>query len=469
MRKLLLLLCAAALPLTASAQWVADGAFPSDTLKAGGGGIHGVAVNNAGQVYLQPFGTTATVATQFGDRPAQQLFVYDSDGTLDEAITFLTNEDGSPGDTLGGFTIRNGAGVPAWDTKSGRGMTTDIDGNIYVSQFDFIYKLDKDNNRVLAQNRLPVVRPLDSATAMSVADDGTVYVREVFAVGPILQYDSDLQLLGNAIDRTSNFSRTIFVSPDGNTILGLDYENPFAIRYTRDNEFAAFDSTGITLRGMRTEVAAIDRSTGNVWFGAGNNLSRPNQDPLATQTWRSNSIYAFTLKSLTQENPVPVDSLAWYECQYNGLDDVATDYDESNLCYNASGGLVAGRTRGLAFNPAGDKAYMVLFTQANAAASYTRVTTANEGRETTIGSLSQNRPNPFSGATTISFELERPANVSLRVYDTVGRQVGMVTEGERAAGPHTVSFDSSTLAAGVYVYTLNVEGAVQSRQMMVVR
>lgn len=468
MRKLLLLLCAAALPLTASAQWTPQGAFPSDTLKAGGLGMHGVAVNPAGQVYLQPFGATTTVAAPSGDVSSRQIFIYEPDGTLAEELTFLTNADGTPGDTLGGFTFRNGTGALAWEGKSGRGMTTDKDGNIYVSQFDFLYKLDGATNRVLAQVRVVPVRPNDALTAASVADDGTVYVREVFAVGPILAFNSDLEPLGNAVEQTSNFSRTIFVTPDGNTILGLDYENPYAIRYTRPDEFSPFDSTGVTLRGMRVESVAINPATGYYWFSAGNNLTPPNQDPLGTQTYRSNGIYAFTPESIMEENPTPVDSLFWYECEYDFDDPATPDVDESNLCYK-DGALLAGRTRGIAFSPDGNTAYVVLFSQENAAASYTRMIVAAEDTDTREGSLSQNRPNPFSGSTTIEFELERAAHVTLRVYDTVGRQVAVVTDGERTAGPHSVSFDSGSLAAGVYVYTLDVEGDVQSRRMMIVR
>lgn len=469
MRKLLLVLCAAALPLTASAQWTSQGAFPSDTLKAGGLGMHGVAVNNAGQVYLQPFSATTTVTSPAGDVSSRQIFIYEPDGTLAEELTFLTNEDGTPGDTLGGFTFLDGTGALAWEGKSGRGMTTDTDGNIYVSQFDFMYKLDAATNRVLAQTRLPVVRPNDSVTAMSVADDGTVYVREVFPVGPIAAYNSDLEPLGNAIEQTSNFARTIFVTPDGNTILGLDYENPYVIRYTRPDEFSPFDSTGVTLRGMRVEAVSVNPTTGNIWFGAGNNLTRPNEDPLATNVWRSNGLYAFTPESLTEENPTPVDSLFWYECEYDFDDPSTPDVDESNLCYNG-GELLPGRTRGIDFSPDGNTAYVVLFSQENAAASFVRDGgTSIEEPETFAGSLDQNQPNPFSGRTTIRFSVDVASDVSLRVFDTMGREVAVVTEGSRSAGPHAVEFDAGTLAAGVYLYVLDVDGQTQTRRMMVVR
>ena len=470
MRKLLLLALAAAFPLTASAQWMSQGAFPADTADVGASGIHGIAVDPDGQVYVQPFGNTATVDVPGIADPQniRQIFVYEPDGSLADTITFLTNEDGTPGDTLGGFRFRNADGNFAWEGKSGRGLTTGPDGNIFVSQFDFLYELDYETDRVVNQVRVPLVRPGDSITAVSVTDDGTIYLREVFAVGPILAYNSDFEPIGNAIELTSDFARTIFATPDGNTILGLDYENPYAIRYTREDEFSAFDSTGVTLRGMRVESVGVNPATGNYWFSAGNNLSRPNEDAEGTQTWRANTWYAFTPESITEENPTPVDSLSWYECTYGIDDPVTTDFDESNLCYN-DGALLAGRSRAIAFSPDGNTAYVGLFTQANAVAKYVRDGAAVEGRDTFAGALEQNRPNPFSGSTNIRFELDRAAQVSLRVYDTMGREVATLSDGAFAAGPHAVSFDAGSLAAGVYVYTLNVEGNVQTRRMMVVR
>lgn len=475
MRKLLLFALASAFPLTASAQWASQGAFPEDTLNAGSLGQHGIAVDPDGQVYIQPFAATTTVSAPAGDVSSRQIFIYEADGTPADTLTFLTNEDGTPGDTLGGFTFRDGSGALDWEGKSGRGLATGEDGNIFVSQFNFLYELDYQTNRVLNQVELPSSLPSSALTAPSIANDGTIYVRAVFPGESVMAFSDDFTPLGNVVE-TSNFARTILVSPDGNTLFLTDYENPFTIVYQRPDEFSAFDSLGVTMRGMRVESVAINPATGNYWFSSGNATDNPlNQDPEATRTWYSHTWYAFDPDELvtggaTNENPAPADSLTWYECEFPDEDDAGTtDRDERFLCHN-EGSPLPGKPRGIAFSPDGDTAYVILFSQTNAVARYTRMDVATENRpEAFAGSLEQNAPNPFSGTTTFRFSLDDAAHVTLRVFDTAGRQVATVLDGVRAAGPQDVEFDAGDLAAGVYVYSLDIEGQVQSRRMMIVR
>ena len=59
-------------------------------------------------------------------------------------------------------------------------------------------------------------------------------------------------------------------------------------------------------------------------------------------------------------------------------------------------------------------------------------------------------PNPFNAATAISYELQVASHISLKVYDTAGRLVTTLADGTREAGTHTVAFDGSQLAAGLY-------------------
>lgn len=69
--------------------------------------------------------------------------------------------------------------------------------------------------------------------------------------------------------------------------------------------------------------------------------------------------------------------------------------------------------------------------------------------------LDQNYPNPFNPATTIGWQLPEAADVSIRVFDQLGRQVGVVAEGFFAAGAHSAAFDGSRLTSGVYLYVLD--------------
>lgn len=84
--------------------------------------------------------------------------------------------------------------------------------------------------------------------------------------------------------------------------------------------------------------------------------------------------------------------------------------------------------------------------------------------------LYNNYPNPFNPTTAIKFTLINNANVELRVYDILGREVRNLLSGEVTSGEHTVQFDASYLASGVYIYQLKVNGSIlQTRKMLLLR
>ncbi len=69
--------------------------------------------------------------------------------------------------------------------------------------------------------------------------------------------------------------------------------------------------------------------------------------------------------------------------------------------------------------------------------------------------LYQNYPNPFNPSTTIRWSLERPARLTLVVYDVLGREVARPVDGEIASeGEDEVDIDAGGLASGIYYYRL---------------
>jgi hypothetical protein len=79
--------------------------------------------------------------------------------------------------------------------------------------------------------------------------------------------------------------------------------------------------------------------------------------------------------------------------------------------------------------------------------------------KTSAGIALLNTPNPYGGTTEIRFVLEKAGDVSLKIYDVVGREVADLVHETRAAGAYAVPFNASALAPGVYFCRLVVPGS----------
>lgn len=80
--------------------------------------------------------------------------------------------------------------------------------------------------------------------------------------------------------------------------------------------------------------------------------------------------------------------------------------------------------------------------------------------------LSQNYPNPFNPTTNISYGLPQVAHIEMKIYDMAGREVAQILDESQAAGVHTIQFDASSLASGVYIYRLTATSAENSGNTM---
>jgi len=66
-------------------------------------------------------------------------------------------------------------------------------------------------------------------------------------------------------------------------------------------------------------------------------------------------------------------------------------------------------------------------------------------------------PNPFNAHTGIRYELPQASLVTLEIFDLAGRRVDFLQQ-QREAGSHTLGWDASRQASGVYFYVLRHEG-----------
>lgn len=101
---------------------------------------------------------------------------------------------------------------------------------------------------------------------------------------------------------------------------------------------------------------------------------------------------------------------------------------------------------------------------------YNGEATSNEIVEVPAGfELNQNYPNPFNPSTNISFNLPVTSDVTLEVFNMQGQKVATLVDGMRGAGEHSVAFDASQFASGVYVYRLVSGSNVQIKKMMLIK
>ncbi len=78
-------------------------------------------------------------------------------------------------------------------------------------------------------------------------------------------------------------------------------------------------------------------------------------------------------------------------------------------------------------------------------------------------------PNPVAQRAAVPYELGATGPIRLSVYDVLGREVAVLVEGERPAGPAEARLDASRFAAGVYMVVLTAPGGRASRSFTVAR
>lgn len=83
--------------------------------------------------------------------------------------------------------------------------------------------------------------------------------------------------------------------------------------------------------------------------------------------------------------------------------------------------------------------------------------------------LHQNYPNPFNPTSTFSFDLEKPGQVKLSVFDITGREVAIIQNNKLAAGSHSIHFNANHLASGTYIYRLETENKILSKTFTLIK
>ncbi|MGH7496090.1 MAG: T9SS type A sorting domain-containing protein [bacterium] len=263
-------------------------------------------------------------------------------------------------------------------------------------------------------------------------------------------FDKDLNLIAVGVDSAYGFSRSIAVSPDGNTIYDTGYTTHVVSVYTRPDEFSPFAKTSEILKGFDSESMLYRADTGYLWASAGSYNDLPNRYPGVVTDWKPNSWYAYDVA-----NKKVVDRIDW---QFNTPNNINE------------------RPRGIAFSPDGNTAYVTCFGASDypIVQKFVKVGTGVDDKESgwvhvETFQLFQNYPNPFNPQTTIPFELKNPGQVQVKVFDMTGREVMTLVDHLMPSGSHNLVFDAKGLASGTYYYRLIFSGQTLTKRMLFVK
>lgn len=84
-------------------------------------------------------------------------------------------------------------------------------------------------------------------------------------------------------------------------------------------------------------------------------------------------------------------------------------------------------------------------------------------------SLSQNYPNPFNSYTQIKYQIPISGVVTLKVYDSIGREVFILLNDYKSPGFYDLTFDSKNLSSGIYFYSIRIKNFRSIKKMILVK
>ncbi|MGD0337995.1 MAG: cohesin domain-containing protein [Bacteroidota bacterium] len=83
--------------------------------------------------------------------------------------------------------------------------------------------------------------------------------------------------------------------------------------------------------------------------------------------------------------------------------------------------------------------------------------------------LSQNYPNPFNPTTNIEFRIAKQSYVTLEVFDILGHRIATLVNEVKSPGIYNVTMDGSTLASGMYFYTMKANNFTMTKKLVLMK
>lgn len=83
--------------------------------------------------------------------------------------------------------------------------------------------------------------------------------------------------------------------------------------------------------------------------------------------------------------------------------------------------------------------------------------------------LHQNFPNPFNPATKIRFDVPKAENVSIKIYDMLGKEIETLVNQNLQPGIYETDWDATKVSSGIYYYRIITEKYTETRKMVLIK
>ncbi len=83
--------------------------------------------------------------------------------------------------------------------------------------------------------------------------------------------------------------------------------------------------------------------------------------------------------------------------------------------------------------------------------------------------IAQNYPNPFNPTTVIKYQLPEAVNVTIKLYDMLGREVKEFINDTQEAGYYELTIDGSDLSSGTYIYRITAGEFTDSKKLLLLK
>lgn len=93
----------------------------------------------------------------------------------------------------------------------------------------------------------------------------------------------------------------------------------------------------------------------------------------------------------------------------------------------------------------------------------------NGGEIASAFSLGQNYPNPFNPVTKINFTISKADFVTLKIYNSLGKEIETLVSKTLGMGEYSVDWDASAYPSGVYFYRLSSESNSSQKKMVLIK